>query len=242
MRPAGSTPSPGCSSPIPSGSSRRLIEAPNVAMARSADPADGAQTRWPSWRRVLPRIPGRTTTRSVGAVIGGSSGGGPGSGRVGGGGEGGDELQDAVVVLADLGELVDPRRHLAGSSVAGLPDQVAGLVLVAADRGADGAGRTGRSPPRRGWWRRCRPPARRGRGLAGSGRMARACSRPGNSAWFGQGLEDRLGVAGPGQVSSAAARWPRQACWSSSCAASSSRCAATVSVSRSSRRSASRAR
>jgi hypothetical protein len=70
MRAAGSTPSPGCWSPIPAGSSRRRSEAPNVAMARSADPADGAQTRRPSRRKVLPKIPGRTTTRSVGAVIG----------------------------------------------------------------------------------------------------------------------------------------------------------------------------
>ena len=143
-------------------------------------------------------------------------------------------------MLADLGELVDPRGRLGRIECAGLADQVAGLILVASYRHGDREVEDGGRRLGDGCRRLVQATSAAGPTLAASDRMASVCSRLGNRP--GSARASKTGSASPdlARSSSAVARWAATACWSS-CSASSSSASATVSVSRSSRRSASRA-
>ena len=64
MRATGSTPSPGLLSPTPFGRVSALMLRPMVLMALRAAPPEGAHTSLPILERVLPSMPGSTTTIS----------------------------------------------------------------------------------------------------------------------------------------------------------------------------------
>jgi hypothetical protein len=103
------------------------------------------------------------------------------------------------VVLADLGEFVNPRGRLRRVGSASLPDQVTGLLLVATCRYGDGQIEKGG----RCLSDRCGGSVSHERGGAHAVAVGPSCQtiqQAGELARFGQGFEDRPGVAGSGQV------------------------------------------